>query len=214
MTPSAVNHCLRSACFAVLLSRRLPMISGKTLDMELVVYSCLMHDLGWATTKELLSTDKRFEVDSANLAREFVLSDTHVAWDNHRAQLSWDAIALHTTPSIAHHKEPDVILVQFGISADFLGPNLPPKGLIKPEEFKEIVDAFPRLGFKDELIRTMCGLCRDKPETTLDNVASLFGVTYGIDGNGTGKENFIEKLAQHAPMRTGVAALTACERYE
>lgn len=174
-----------------------------------------MHDLGWTTTKELRSTDKRFEVDSANLAREFALSDKNIVWDKHRTQVSWDAIALHTTPLITRrHKEPDVMLVQFGISADFLGPNLPPKSLISPEEFKEIVDAIPGLGFKDELIRTMCGLCRDKPETTLDNVASLFGVTCGIDGNGTWKEEFFEKLAQHAPMRTGVAALTACEEYE
>lgn len=214
MSPSAVNHCLRSACFAVLLSSRLPQLSGEKLDMELVVYSCLMHDLGWATTKELLSTDKRFEVDSANLARKFVLSDASGAWDKHRTQLSWDAIALHTTPSIARHKELEVILVQFGISSDFLGPNLPPKGLISPEDFKEVVDAFPRLGFKDELIRTMCGLCRDKPETTLDNVASLFGVAYGVDGKGTGKEEFIKRLDEIAPMRTGVAALTACEEFE
>ncbi|KEF55377.1 uncharacterized protein A1O9_08127 [Exophiala aquamarina CBS 119918] len=182
--------------------------------MELVVYSCLMHDLEWATTKELLSTDKRFEVDSANLVRQSVLSDANVSWDRHRVQLSWDSIALHTTPSIAHHKEPEVILVRFRVSANFLGPNLPPKGLISPEEFKETVDTFPRLGSKDELIRTMCRLCRDKPETTLDNFASLFGVTCGIDENGTGKEEFLERLAKHAPVRTGVAALTAYEEYE
>jgi hypothetical protein len=214
MSPSALNHCLRSACFAVLLSPRLPLLSGEALDMELVVYSCLMHDLGWATTKELLSTDKRFEVDSANLARQFVLSEASGAWDKHRMQLSWDAIALHTTPSIAHHKELEVVLVQFGIRSDFMGPNLPPKGMISPEEFREVLNAFPRLGFKDELIHIMCGLCRDKPETTLDNVASLFGVEYGIDGNGTGKEEFSRRLAEIAPMRTGVAALTACEEYE
>ena len=173
-----------------------------------------MHDLGWATTKELLSSNKRFEVDSANLAREFVLSKKNGDWDKHRVQLSWDAIALHTIGSIAIHKEPEVALVKFGITSDFAGPNLPPKGLISPEEFKEVVDAFPRLEFKDELISIMCGLCRDKPETTFDNFVSEYGREYGLDGKGTGKKELARKVAGNVPLRTGIGPLTACEPFE
>lgn len=211
---SIVNHCVRSACFAVLLSRRLPVLSGVTVDMELVVYSCLMHDLGWATTKELLSTDKRFEVDSADIARRFVQTTTDSEWDNHRLQLSWDAIALHTIPSIALHKEPEVALVKLGVSSDFMGPNLPPRGLISPEEFKEIVSVFPRLGFRGELVNVMTRLCREKPETTFDNVASDFGCMYGLDGKGAGKEEFAKRVADSALQRTGLGPLAACEEFE
>lgn len=182
--------------------------------MELVVYSCLMHDLGWATTKELLSTDKRFEVDSANLARQFLALEAGKEWDKHRLQLSWDAIALHTTGSIALHKEAEVILVRLGIGGDFLGPNIPPKGLISLEEYREIVDAFPRLDFKEEFLNIMCGLCRDKPDTTMDNFVAGFGCEYGFDGKGTGKEDFQQMFAEKGSPKAILNRLEALAAYE
>ncbi|RYP40988.1 hypothetical protein DL767_001304 [Monosporascus sp. MG133] len=197
---ATVNHCLRSACFALLLIKRLPNFANLTnpLDTEAIVLSVLLHDMGWATTKSLVSNDTRFEVDGANIARTF-LTDTDLdetAWDAHRLQLVWDAIALHTTPSIAVHKEAEVAAAHFGILADFLGPYFTPSGngklgaVISVEEYREIVRAFPREGLKDELIQIMCGLCREKPDTTFDNSVSEFGLEFGMDGKGAGKEEF------------------------
>jgi hypothetical protein len=123
-----VNHCLRSTAFALLLLRKFPPLAAvaDSIDTEAVVVSVILHDLGWATTKSILSKDKRFEVDGANLARDLVRShsesEAESTWDKHRLQLLWDAIALHTTPSIAHHKEPEVFAVNLGIMCDFLGP--------------------------------------------------------------------------------------------
>jgi len=130
--PSTVNHCLRSAAFALLLASRLPKFSTAALDIELIVVSVLLHDMGWATSTELLSTDRRFEVDGTDVARGWIEGffsgeegkeggEKGKAWDKHRTQLLWDAIALHTTTSIAMYKEGEVAVAHMGISADFWG---------------------------------------------------------------------------------------------
>lgn len=199
-SPSTVNHCIRSAYFAVLLSRQIPHNESEPLDLELVVLSTILHDLGWATDKSLLSKDKRFEVDGANMACQYIKEDEHsVGWDKHRTQLMWDAIALHATPSFTLHKELEVMLAHIGIMADFWGANFPGYQ-ITTEENQEIVDAFPRLGFKEQLLETLCGLCALKPDTTYDNFVGDYGVEFGLDGKGTGKEEFATKrLASRSP---------------
>jgi hypothetical protein len=197
-----LNHCLRSTAFGLILQKKFPPLAGNqdALDKELIVVSTLLHDMGWATNKALISKDKRFEVDGANVAREFILKRSE-PWDKHRVQLMWDAIALHTTPSIAHHKEPEVLGVQLGIFADFMGFNLPIPGVVSVDEYKEVVQAFPRLGFKDELIKIMCGLCHDKPETTHDNFVSMFGMEYGLDGKGRDREEFTKTCRERSIVK-------------
>ncbi len=58
---TTVSHCLRSAAFALVGLRKNPDFASA--DKDLVVLTCLMHDLGWANTRSLVSKDKRFEVD-------------------------------------------------------------------------------------------------------------------------------------------------------
>ncbi|KAF2726804.1 metal dependent phosphohydrolase [Polyplosphaeria fusca] len=213
-SPTTVNHCIRSAYFAVLLSRQISRSSTDPLDVELVVFSTIMHDLGWATDKTLLSKDKRFEVDGADMARNYLEKDKLAeGWNKHRIQLMWDAIALHATPSFALHKEPEVLLAHIGIMADFWGPNFP--GFpITIEENQEIVEAFPRLGFKEQFLDIMCGLCALKPETTYDNFVGDYGVEYGLDGKGTGKEEFTRKRTALSSPHIFYPAIGAYEQKE
>ncbi|KAI1608568.1 hypothetical protein EDD37DRAFT_640871 [Exophiala viscosa] len=212
---ATVNHCLRCVSFSLLLIREFPPLASANVDLEAVVLSSLMHDMGWATTKSLLSNDKRFEVDGANIARDFVNHSASGEWDAHRIQLLWDAIALHTTPSIAQHKQPEVVAVALGIFADFMGPNLPlPGNPITVEKYKEIVGAFPRVGFSDEVVNTLCGLCREKPETTFENFVSGFGKTYGLDGKGGGKEEWIMKCEDNDITKRLMGGLQACKQWE
>jgi len=212
-SPTTVNHSIRSAYFAILISQKLPKQS-EPLDTELIVYSTIMHDLGWAVDKSLLSKDKRFEVDSANMARTH-LKETKLAgnWDKHRIQLAWDAIALHATPSFSQHKEAEVMLSSMGILADFQGPFIA-NDLITVDEYKAIVGAFPRLGFKDQFLEIMCGLCAMKPETTYDNFVGDFGAEYGIDGRGTGKEKFVKDRQESTFPHTLLPSLIACGKYD
>lgn len=212
---ATLNHSLRSAAFSLLLSRKIPHLAADTLDIEAVVLSTILHDMGWAQDKSLVSTDKRFEVDGADITRSFIKSSAPESWDKHRLQLVWDAIALHTTTTIARFKEPEVVLTQLGISSDFFGVNIPiPGNVITIEEYKEIVGAFPRADFKNELIKILCGFCRDKPTTTLDNFVSEFGLTYGTDGQGGGKEEFKKAWEQTRFLNRVLGGLDACAEHE
>ena len=182
-TPAVAHHTIRSAFFSLILRNKIPSFSTQ-INAETLVIATLLHDLGWSRTPELVSEDKRFEIDGANAAREFVRSRLGTegveGWTEERLQSLWYAIALHTTRSIAFHSEPLVANTSMGISADFLGPNLPSQvpgvaQLITPEDFTEIIRKYPRLGFKEELRGIMCGLCRSKPETTFDNFVADYG---------------------------------------
>jgi hypothetical protein len=104
----------------------------------------------------------------------------------------WDAFALHTTPSFALHKEPEFLLAHVGIIADSLGPDYPGYP-ITVEENKEIIDAFPRLGFKEQFLEIICGLCALNPSTTYGKCVGDYGVEFGLDGKGTRKEEFAKK---------------------
>ena len=162
----AFNHVVRSWLFGFVIAGKIPELKDR--DLEVHSISAILHDLGWDTTGELVSKDKRFEVDGANAARDFLKSEAvGDTWDSRRLQLVWDAIALHTTPSIASYKEPEVVATSNGISSDFGGPKGPFGRFLTEEEYQKIVDELPRLGLKEGVREIMCGLCRDKPETTV-----------------------------------------------
>jgi len=85
-------------------------------DPELLYIGAMFHDMG--LTKEYSSATERFEVDSANAAREFLRQH---GIDEAAIDVVWDAIALHTTPGIPQHKKPEVALVTAGVEMDVLG---------------------------------------------------------------------------------------------
>ncbi|KAI1095222.1 hypothetical protein F5B19DRAFT_504668 [Rostrohypoxylon terebratum] len=214
-TEATYNHCIRSAYWALILAKKSPNFSSllspsPSASSETVVLATILHDMGWATTKELTSKDKRFEVDGANLAYEFVgryvaeggegaqdwAGDRGEHGHGHRRRSSivWDAIALHCTGTIAlHHPSPEVALAHLAIMTDFLGPRFPPGdgAVIAVDEYGTVVRQFPMSGFgSGGLKEIMCGLCREKPATTYNNFVGVFGARYGVDTKGGGKEEF------------------------
>ncbi|OAA70200.1 metal dependent phosphohydrolase [Akanthomyces lecanii RCEF 1005] len=219
------NHALRSAYWAAIIAKRNPPLSGSELDLELVILSCILHDMGWAETKDLLSSDKRFEVDGANIARDFINKfNTQEGvdaseWDHSRIQRCWDAIALHTTFSIARYAAPEVAAAASGILADFQGPYFPngPGGenLITLDEYRAVMKLFPRAGFTpDGMKKVMCGICRDKGVTTFDNFVGDFGIQFGLDGAGTGKEEFSQARDAANVAKLLLGGLEALERLD
>ena len=72
----------------------------------------------------ITSNDKTFEVDGANAARAFLQHEGGSAWDEHRIQLVWDAIALHTSNQIHPHKQREVAYTAAGTAAELFGPTL------------------------------------------------------------------------------------------
>lgn len=96
--PYLFNHVMRSWLFGVLIAEG----ANPAPDPELLAVSAVLHDLGLT---DHYNGQERFEVDGANAARAFMKERGIPA---HQVQLVWDAIALHTTRSIAVHKEPEV----------------------------------------------------------------------------------------------------------
>lgn len=183
-TPTIYNHCVRSFLFSCILGPQV----HPPYDQEIASIAALLHDLGLdlssgssAPKSEIISTDKRFEIDSANAARAFLAREAP-DWEHRKVQLVRDAYALHSAVSIARHKEPEVVAASLGISADFSGPG-EGKGIVSREQWDVVVKEWPRNGMLGGIKETLCGLCRRKPATTYDNWVGQYGERY-LHGEG------------------------------
>src|SRR2546422_3302279 len=163
--PFLFNHAMRSWLFGVLLSES----AERAPDAELLAVATILHDLGLT---DRYTAESRFEVDGANAARSFLKGR---GISPQQMQVVWDAIALHTTRSIALHKEPEVAMTQSGIAVDFLGVGL---DRIPKTSQREILTEFPRLAFKNQIQGCLCNLIRRKPATAFDNGLRDFGSRY------------------------------------
>ena len=106
------HHSRRVFLFAAIRGARL----GLEPDPELLYVAAMFHDLGLMPPHA--SDTRRFEVDSALVARAF-LRDHDVPEDQITRVVL--AIALHTTPDIPELLEPEVALVHAGVETDVLG---------------------------------------------------------------------------------------------
>src|SRR5262245_51622012 len=147
-------HSLRVYLFGAIRGRH----RGLTVDRELLYIGAVFHDLG--LTAKYRSPDHRFEVDSANAAREFLRAN---GIDESTAGVVWDAIALHTTPEVPWHKQPEIALVTGGVEADVLGDGLDE---IPVEDREAVLAAYPRVDFKQGIIRAFADGFAHKPATT------------------------------------------------
>jgi hypothetical protein len=160
--PYLFNHVMRSWLFAV----RIGQLQDIDYDPEVVALATLLHDV---SLNESFAGPRRFEVEGADLARNFA-RDT--GFDERRAQLIWDSVALNSTPSIGLHKEPEVALCTAGICLDVVGLNY---SVISSDSIMKIVDEFPRVGMKTRMTQCFCRITKVKPETTYDNFVRDFG---------------------------------------
>jgi hypothetical protein len=142
------------------------------LNPELLAVAAVLHDLGLT---DRYFAEQRFEVDGANAARTFLKEHGIPA---QQTQLVWDAIALHTTRSIALHKEPEVATTHSGILVDVMGAGL---DLIPQERLRAILTEFPRLAMKRQFLDALCSIVRRKPATSYDNALRDIGIRY-IEG--------------------------------
>jgi hypothetical protein len=157
--PLLFHHSSRVYYWGALTGKR----RGLRFDPELLYAGAMFHDMG--LTPKHASALERFEVDSANAARDFLRSHSIAEQD---IETVWTAIALHTTPGIPPHMHPVIALVTAGVEMDVLG--------IAFSEFTEaereaVVRAHPRPGhFKEEIIQAFYDGFHRKPETTFGTV--------------------------------------------
>ena len=158
-TPLFFHHSSRVYYFGALAG----MHRGLKFDPELLYAGAMFHDMG--LTPRHSSCNERFEVDSANAARDFLrghgISDAEI-------DTVWTAIALHTTPGIPEHMHPVVALLTAGVEMDVLG--------LAYHEYSDrareaIVRAYPRTEhFKEDIIQAFYNGIKHKPATTFGNV--------------------------------------------
>ncbi|MDZ8261885.1 HD domain-containing protein [Nostoc sp. ChiQUE01b] len=147
------NHCIRTFLFGDLLGQR----DGLKCDRELLYLGAVLHDLGLS---DRFDGEQRFEVDGADAAQAFVLEH---GLSDEKAEIVWDAVALHTSLGIASRKQPEIALVHLGASADVLGIRMAD---ILPETVEQVLDAYPRFGFNAAMTELLVSQVKRKPHTT------------------------------------------------
>jgi HD superfamily phosphodiesterase len=152
------DHSVRVFVFGSLQGQR----RGLAYDPELLYVGAMFHDIGLVEGHR--SEHDRFEVDGANAARDFL---TQRAISAEAVRVVWDAIALHTTPGIPQHKEPEVALVTAGVELDVLGLGYDD---ITDAQREEVLNALPRVDFKNQIIQAFGAGIAHKPETAFGNV--------------------------------------------
>jgi len=182
-TPLLFDHSRRVYLFAALKGRHRKL----EVDPELLYVGAMFHDLG--LTERFRRTDQRFEVDGADLARNFLLDHGRSPAE---AQAVWLGVALHTTPGIPEHLEPETALVSAGVETDVLGLDLDE---ISPEDRAAVVSAHPRPNFKRDILRAFTDGMKDRPDTTFgtmnDDVLAHFVP-------GFVREDFVEVINRSA----------------
>jgi HD domain-containing protein len=153
------NHSTRVYLFGALTGKR----RGLKFDPELLYIGAMFHDMG--LTEKFQTSQSRFEVDSANAAREFMRGYGIPEQD---IETVWDAVALHTTPGIPEHKKAEVALLTSGVEMDVMG--------IAYEQFTDsqrdaVVTAYPRgQSFKAEIIGAFYDGMKHRPDSTFGTV--------------------------------------------
>lgn len=152
------NHSIRVYLFAAEQGHQQQL----RFDHELLYVAAAFHDFG--LIKKFSSADERFEVDGANVARQFLVAHNV---PEEQVRIAWEAIALHTTPGITQHMAPEVALLYSGVGLDVVG-----RGIDQfPAALRdEIVANYPRKNFKQEFVQTYFAGFAHKPATTYGTV--------------------------------------------
>ena len=158
-TPLLFNHSSRVYHWAALAGQRRRL----KFDPELLYAGAMFHDMGLIPKHS--SAEERFEVDGANVARDFLRGHGISPAD---VDLVWAAIALHTTPGIPQHMHPVVALVTAGVEMDVLGIGY---NEYSDADREAVVGAHPRTErFKEDIIQAFYDGIKHKPQTTFGNV--------------------------------------------
>ncbi len=165
-TPLLYHHSRRVFLFGALAGKQREL----SFDPELLYIGAMFHDMGLVSPHS--TATERFEVDSANAARDFMRRHGVVEAS---VELVWTAIALHTTPGIPQYMKPEVALVTAGVEMDVLGLGF---SVVPDPDRQRVVEAHPRgEHFKDGIVEAFYQGNKHKPDTTFGNVnADVLGL--------------------------------------
>lgn len=146
------NHSMRSYLFGAAYAGQ----HRVYYDHEAAFVAAALHDFG--LLPRFASRELAFEVDGANSAETFLRRE---GAPDSESNAVWNAIALHATrPQFTSHQAGEVLVLSAGVGADFGGVD---PAEMDPHQEKEILSAFPRLGFKQRFLDLLIDHCRRKP---------------------------------------------------
>jgi len=143
------NHAMRTFLYGSLVGRAL----GQKFDEESLYLACILHDLGLTNQ---YAGDRPFEIEGAEAARTFLEQQ---GYPRASTEMVWDGIAMHAS-AIGGFKRPEIALVGEGAGADVVGPDF---SQIKKADSEAILQAFPRLKFKNEFVKTCAEVVQQHP---------------------------------------------------
>jgi len=147
-----VNHSLRSYAFGIAMAHK----AKQPFDKEVFFLGAIMHDLG--LTSEF-DTGNTFEVDGAKAARSFCVEHEI---NTEKADLVHEMVVHHNSVGIAHKLDPEVALLHFGAGADVAGLWIKD---IHKVTLTEVLSEFPRLDFKQGMIKLLSDQINIKPHS-------------------------------------------------
>lgn len=177
--PYLFNHAVRTFLFGSLVGRAL----GKPYDEEILYLACILHDLGLT---EQFGGDLPFELQGAEAAKAFLEKQ---AYAKDRTSIVWDGIAMHAS-AIGQFKQPEIALVGEGAGSDVIGPDL---SQIKKADIDAVLNAFPRLKFKDAFVKTCADVVRKHPRGAAHSFMRDVGERYVPEFH---PRNFCDLVAQ------------------
>ena len=132
------HHAVRTFAFASLLA---PTFGDDDVSADLLFTAAVLHDVGLST----LSTSREpFEVVDADAARDLLVAH---GYDDHDAEVVWDAIALHSSGGIAERRGVITRLTRAGVGCDFSRF----VERIAPDVAGAVFEQFPRRNFAHAL---------------------------------------------------------------
>lgn len=148
------HHSRRTYLFGALHGRRL----GLQPDLELLYVAAMFHDLG--LTARYGTSTERFEIDSADAARDFLVQH---GVDESEAHKVWLSIALHTTPGVPARLEPEISLLIAGVATDVVGVG---QEDLSTDAIEAVIAAHPRPDFKNRILTAFNDGMKHRPDTT------------------------------------------------
>jgi len=153
LSPSyMLNHVFRTFYFGMVIAQR----NKLTIDRELFYLAAVLHDLG--LTDAFAEESGSFEWVGARKAREFCLER---GLNAQRADLLYDAIALHSSVCIANKREPEVSMVHYGAGCDLLGLRFDE---IPAGTMAHALERYPRKDFKNAFCQCLGHQVELKPD--------------------------------------------------
>ena len=136
LSPVLRNHSHRAFAWAAALAAR----RGISFDRELLYLAAMFHDTGLPSPVPHVD----FTVHSAAVARDF--ADRHGVPAGSREVVA-NAIAMHHSPGVGLESGPEAFLMSAGAAVDVFGAR---SSQIPDAIRRQVVEQFPRLGFKRE----------------------------------------------------------------